>query len=87
MIIDINGKEIECEKILNLNDKQIFVGHAFLDGTHENPHYTAYGVDENYEEDGDNVNYKVRWEVKENHKDIENEDEMCDWEEFTVTIN
>jgi hypothetical protein len=58
---------------------------AYLCGTYENPHYTAYG------EDSAGNGYKIIWQIKITYLPLntpaitpEDEADMCDWDDFEV---
>ncbi|WP_019156825.1 hypothetical protein [Robertmurraya massiliosenegalensis] len=62
--------EVEHEgKVIRLTQN------AYLDGTHENPYYSANGIDAEGNE------YEITWDVVENWKELEDESECCDWDE------
>lgn len=46
----------------------------YIDGTHEKPFYRANAVD------AEGKLYEIRWDVKDNWEEIEDESEMCDWD-------
>ena len=47
-------------------------------GTSGEVRYYTSGVDD------EGNKYKITWETYENAIEIENEDEMCDWDKYTV---
>jgi hypothetical protein len=47
-------------------------------GTDGDVRYYAKGVDDEGNE------YMVTWETYDNAGEIENEDEMCDWDDYTI---
>jgi len=51
---------------------------AYLDGTKDNPYYTAAAID------GQGREYRVRWDVVEDWQDIEDAGDHCDWTDFEV---
>ena len=65
-----------------LNETKIILSQeAYYDhnaGT--DPHYIALGEDE------DGNEYLVRWEISDldNYKDLEDEGDACDWDEYTI---
>ena len=51
---------------------------AYLAGTNECPHYEAHAIDRDLND------YRVIWDVKDGWEEIENEDEVCDWDVYEV---
>ncbi|EIT85924.1 hypothetical protein A374_08814 [Fictibacillus macauensis ZFHKF-1] len=51
----------------------------YIDGVSgQRPHYKATG------EDVEGNEYLVTWDVKDNWEEIEDESEMCDWNQYEV---
>lgn len=50
---------------------------AYIDGTHDKPFYRANAVDDR------GKLYEIRWSVKDNWEEIEDESEMCEWDSPT----
>ena len=66
--------------IIEYNNNFIFLTQQpFLDGAYEDAFYCASGIDEN----GDD--YQINWEITNSDSDCDDESDMCDWDNFTIT--
>ena len=73
--VNDHGHVIHNGKILTL------IQQAFIDGLEGDEHYKAKAMD------SDENEYMIRWEITaENWKEVEDESNMCDWDEFTVEV-
>src|SRR5690625_1725417 len=65
----LNGEERYIDTEVALTQQ------AYIDGpADETPFYKASGIDKEGNE------YEIEWSVKENWEQIEDEEEMCDWD-------
>jgi hypothetical protein len=53
---------------------------AYATNTPERPRYEAQGIDEA------GNHYQVTWDCYDNWLEIEDESEVCDWDDYTVTL-
>lgn len=52
----------------------------YLDGAHEEPAYQAHA------QGADGKDYKVSWQLKPGHEQMDDESHACDWDKYEVSL-